>query len=106
MLDPALLSRQLDLATARALGGESFEVSDANPDAPLATLTVEGLREGPASPAMVQFALSFRGPPEPFLPQATYRFRNARLGDYAIFITALGRTAQGYEYEACFSYAP
>jgi hypothetical protein len=50
-----------------------------------------------------QFAIIFRGPPGAVLEQRTYRFRHRRLGEYAIFITAIAHNSTATEYEACFT---
>jgi hypothetical protein len=47
------------------------------------------------------FSLEFRGPFDPVLPQATYRFRNGN-ESADIFIVAIGREDKGTLYEAVF----
>lgn len=49
------------------------------------------------------FALDFRGPPDPVLPQAIYRLRNDGLGPLDIFIVPVGRDDGGTDYEAIFT---
>jgi hypothetical protein len=49
------------------------------------------------------FALDFRGPPDPILPQAIYRLENELMGRLEIFIVPVGRTADGTDYEAIFT---
>jgi hypothetical protein len=79
-LQPAPGAVQLDLTLleVRSLG-----------DAP------NGMRE--------PFALLFRGPPDPLLPQAIYRIGADALGEHDIFIVPVGRTAEGTDYEAIFT---
>lgn len=48
------------------------------------------------------FVLMFRGPQEPFLPQATYRLTHAGVGAHEIFIVPVARSDAGYDYEANF----
>jgi len=50
------------------------------------------------------FALLFRGPAEPILPQAIYPLENATLGRMEIFLVPLGPDGEGgARYEAIFS---
>jgi hypothetical protein len=46
------------------------------------------------------FALAFRGPLAPVLPQATYRFTHEALGAFDLFIVPRGRTPAALDYEA------
>jgi len=55
----------------------------------------------PSGRAEGSFRLEFRGPAEPIIPQAIYRFR--RGGESAeIFIVPVGQDASGTLYEAVF----
>ena len=105
MNDEELLARRLTWDEARGLAGESFEVAGAA-DAPAIAMQVASVNERASAPAMVQFALVFRGPHAPLLAQDIYRFRHARLGDFAFFITPIAQGADATDYEACFSHAP
>ncbi|MCU1245346.1 MAG: uncharacterized protein JWN02_1256 [Acidobacteria bacterium] len=49
------------------------------------------------------FSLYFIGPPQPFLPQATYAMSHPTLGDVDLFIVPNARTADGFRYEAVFT---
>lgn len=49
------------------------------------------------------FALVFRGPATPVLPQATYPFAHPLAGSMEIFIVPVGRAADGIDYEAIFT---
>jgi hypothetical protein len=48
------------------------------------------------------FKLTFRGPPEPLVPQGLYRFERGD-GSYDIFIVPIARDQQGSTYEAVFN---
>ena len=65
-------------------------------------MTLETAAELPsAGRAAGSFRLEFRGPFEPILPQAIYRFRSG--GDCKdIFIVPIGRDDRGTLYEALF----
>lgn len=102
-LDDALFARTFTWEDARGIAGDTF-LADAGAGESVA-LVVERVDERPAQGAMRQFAILLRGPAEPLLAQATYRLRHARLGDYAIFLTPLARTAAACTYEACFAHA-
>ncbi len=101
-----LLSKRLRWDDAKALSGETLELFplDSGPDR--IPLTVVEVTARASSDAMLQFSILLRGPADPVLAQRTYRFRHARLGDYAFFVTAVARSAAGTDYEACFSHAP
>lgn len=84
---------------ARAEGTTYAVVGDGTPSV---TLTLEKAAELPPSGrAAGSFRLEFRGPFQPILPQATYRFSQ---GDdsFEIFIVPVGREARGTLYEAIF----
>jgi hypothetical protein len=49
------------------------------------------------------FALLFRGPVDPLLPQAIYRIAADALGEHDIFIVPVARTRVGTDYEAIFT---
>lgn len=49
------------------------------------------------------FALLFRGPVDPALPQATYRVAHDGLGELEIFIVPVARNDVGTDYEAIFT---
>lgn len=49
------------------------------------------------------FALDFRGPAEPTLPQAIYRLENDALGALELFIVPVARSEAGTDYEAIFT---
>ena len=49
------------------------------------------------------FSIVFRGPPEPVLPQRTYRLKHTYLGNFELFIVPIGPDDVGMRYEAVFS---
>jgi Domain of unknown function (DUF6916) len=106
MLPDELLMRSLRWEDARDLGGDTFEVFPDDDGAEALPMTVVYARERNSTPGMIQYALLLRGPGAPFLAQRTYRFRHARLGEFAFLITAVARTGDALDYEACFSHAP
>ncbi|HEX4332099.1 MAG TPA: hypothetical protein VH040_08170 [Usitatibacter sp.] len=101
MLPDDLLLRTFAWDQAKDLAGDKFQVFPEGSD-PLVLEVIEVLpgRPGP----FTQFSVIFRGPPAPLLPQRTYRFRHERLGDFAILISAVERSAGAIEYEACFAH--
>ena len=104
MADENLLARRLEWDDARTLAGESIELFPGD-GAPPVVLDVTDAREVLSTPRMLQFRLLFRGPAARVHAQGIYRFRHARLGDYAFFITPVGASADGTDYEACFAHA-
>lgn len=61
------------------------------------------LVEGVSTPRQEQFSLLFQGPQTHFLPQMTYRVEHDRLGEFALFLVPVGRTPDGFQYEAVFN---
>jgi hypothetical protein len=49
------------------------------------------------------FALLFRGPRQPVLPQQIYPLEHERLGTLEIFLVPVGPDAAGMQYEAVFT---
>jgi hypothetical protein len=56
-----------------------------------------------ASDTRVPFSVVFLGPPDPVLPQGTYRFDHPELGGFEIFVVPIGRDEDGVRYEAVFT---
>ena len=54
------------------------------------------------SPRTELFFLRFRGPVAPFLMQKSYRMEHDKLGEFTLFITAIGADQTGIRYEAVF----
>lgn len=83
--------------------GTDFKVHlQGGPECDLHLESAEEERKGKPGPTE-QFSLLFRGPLEPFLPQASYSMQHPVLGDQDIFITALSKDPQGYVYQAAFN---
>jgi hypothetical protein len=82
--------------------GQEGTVYQVETEGGLFALTLETAAELPPSVrAEGSFRLEFRGPGDPVLPQAIYRFR--REDESAdIFIVPVGRDATGTLYEALF----
>ena len=55
------------------------------------------------SPRFEQFALTFRGPLEPLLPQCIHRFEHPVLGPRDMFAVPLGPDGDGMQYEVVFN---
>ena len=49
------------------------------------------------------FALLFRGPRQPVLPQRIYTVAHAKTGQLVIFLVPVQGTSEGIEYEAVFN---
>lgn len=58
---------------------------------------------GPAGEERMQFALVFRGPAAPVLPQGIRHLRHDDLGELELFLVPLGVDAGGARYEAAFA---
>lgn len=52
-----------------------------------------------------QYSLFFLAPVTPLLPQGTYRFRHAVLGELLLFMVPVGQDGTGTQYEVCVSRA-
>ena len=94
---------EITLDTFTPAVGEAFIV-DGEEGATVELLLVEATHKdaGPHAPRPA-FSLLFHGPADPLLPQATYRFQHASLGEMEIFIVPLGRDEHGAVYEAFFA---
>ena len=53
---------------------------------------------------MERFSAVFSGPPDIFLPQQTYRVSHPEMGEFEIFLVAIGQEADGFRYEAVYNY--
>ena len=105
-LNDALWARQItfDIASQFVQQPLQFFHADQHGKTHSTQLMVEQLKEGIDAGPLRQFSIALLGPASPLLPQNTYRARHAELGDFAIFITAIARQADGIQYEACFSH--
>jgi hypothetical protein len=89
--------------TFEPLQGQRFTLTDgANPALSLELVSVRGNGLQGAA-AREQFALHFRGPLAPLLPQRIYQLTHPQLGTMDIFIVPIARDAGGMTYEAVFS---
>lgn len=79
---------------------ESFAVE--HESSRLSLTLVEAVAKGARPSGRQPFALLFRGPLEPVLPQATYRFERATFPSLDIFIVPIGPDGDGMRYEAIF----
>ena len=53
---------------------------------------------------MERFSAVFMGPPDLFLHQQTYRLSHPDMGEFDIFLVALGPDPEGFRYEAVYNY--
>lgn len=81
--------------------GDAFAVGAAGASVELVLHSALGLGEWPGG--RQPFSLTFRGPTEPLLPQATYPVEHAELGAFALFVVPIGQDAGGTLYEAVFT---
>lgn len=98
-----LTAEQLKKSGFEATCKSDFLVSPVDQPANAARLLLAELRTRPAPPGYEQFSLLFQGPPEPTLPQGTYRFQHARMGEMPLFMVPVGRNQEGVQYEVCIS---
>jgi hypothetical protein len=84
--------------------GSTFrlELPDGSLDLVLDEAAGVGVEEQPSG-ARPQFSLSFRGPPQPILPQRIYHLVHPGLGELDIFLVPIGAGAEGVTYEAVFA---
>lgn len=61
------------------------------------------LIEGVSTPTHEQFSLLFHGPQTPFLQQMIYHVQHDRLGAFDLFLVPVGKTPDGFQYEAVFN---
>ena len=61
------------------------------------------LTAGVSTPTHEQFSLLFQGPQTHFLPQMTYHVEHDRLGEFDLFLVPVGKTPDGFQYEAVFN---
>jgi hypothetical protein len=71
-------------------------------------LTLIGVESRPSDATeqqgMERFSVMFLGAPEFLLPQNTYRLAHPEMGEFDIFLVAIGKEADGYRYEAVYNY--
>jgi hypothetical protein len=102
----------LTYETAKTLEGELLHLDLPNGTVvPLRVEAVRALESRPAgrrthaegAPRRSPFALYFRGPRSPILPQAIYAFRGDTTTFEQLFIVPVGQTGEATQYEAVFT---
>lgn len=53
---------------------------------------------------MERFSAVFAGPRDLFLPQQTYRMTHPDMGEFDVFLVALGSEQDSFRYEAVYNY--
>lgn len=53
---------------------------------------------------MERFSVMFSGSLEFLLPQSMYRLAHAEMGEFDVFLVAIGQEPDGYRYEAVYNY--
>ena len=91
---------ELSLAQFEGLVGEPYEIVFPDGTIPVVLETAEGLTRSMREAGA--FRLEWRGPGEPILPQAIYRFRRGE-AEFEMFIVPVGRDQRGALYEANFN---
>lgn len=66
-------------------------------------LKLASVEEREISPRLESFTLTFHGPVAPRLPQQIYRLEHEKLGEFGIFLTAIGADEAGISYESVFN---
>lgn len=89
------------LATFEPLLGEPFAIDAGGVALQLMLDAADALDEWPGG--RQPFRLTFRGPADPLLAQATYRLEHAGLGALEIFIVPISCDGAGATYEAIFT---
>jgi len=80
-------------------------VADAPRPVDLKLVAVTPRPSGPTEEAgMERYSVVFSGPPDIFLPQQMYRLTHPQMGEFEIFLTALGQEADGFRYEAVYNF--
>ena len=84
--------------------GETFRMVFESGDALDLELTeAEPSKGQPAPGCRPPFALLFRGPLDPVLPQQLYNLQHETMGDLTLFLVPIGPDEQGMRYEAVFN---
>ena len=53
---------------------------------------------------MERFSAVFAGPLDALLPQQTYHMTHPEMGEFDVFLVAIGKEADGFRYEAVYNY--
>ena len=94
-----------DASTFSECGGEPFHLlcdDGSTLDLELVSVTPGSVPPDDARSPRAPFAVIFRGPLEPLLPQRTYRFEHDALGSFELFIVPIGPDQAGMQYQAVF----
>ena len=71
-------------------------------------LKLIGVSSRPSEPNepedMERFSALFSGPLDSFLPQQMYRMIHPQMGEFDIFLVAVGQESHGFTYEAVYNY--
>jgi uncharacterized protein DUF6916 len=71
----------------------------------LKLVSVTPRKIGPTEEAgMERFSVVFAGPADAVLPQRTYKMTHPEMGEFYIFLVAIGKEADGFRYEAVYNY--
>jgi hypothetical protein len=80
------------------------ELDGANPiDLKLTAVTPRRTEPNEAE-GMERFSAVFSGPLDFFLPQQIYHVVHPEMGEFDVFLVAVGRDAESYQYEAVYNY--
>lgn len=61
------------------------------------------LRDGRSGPRQAAWAVEFRGPRTPYLPQGNYVLSQPEVGTFELFLVPVGQDGQGCYYESVFN---
>ena len=98
-----LTVEQLKKSGFEAACNSAFLVSVIEQPTTTFPLMLTTLTSRPAPPGIEQFSMLFTGPPEPVLPQGTYRFVHDDLGELPLFMVPIGKNSERVQYEVCVS---
>lgn len=94
----------LTIETFQSLVGEAFAFAAPDAENPIDVRLEDVTALGNAAPGRREpFALHFRGPAAPILPQSIYPVTSYQLGALDLFLVPIGRDAAGVLYEAIFT---
>ena len=82
--------------------GERFDVAEV-PGTTWILVEARGYGEVLDPTTHASFSLLFRGAPDPVVAQQIVTLRHPARGDQAIFVTPIGRDADGVTYQAVFN---
>lgn len=96
----------LTLSAFQAALQTRFRVGlDAEAAGELLLVEARATRPGADAEGARHFALLFRGPRNPLLPQRMYRFEHETLGAFDLFIVPVAQSEEHCDYEAVFNLA-